>query len=46
MPAPYTQKPAPEGGASVLRENTLTMRSAFSGSFNADSMSAGDTFMG
>ena len=46
MPAPYPQKPAPEGGARVLRENTLTMRKAFSGSFKADSMRAGDTFIG
>jgi len=49
MPAPNTQVPGPsaEGGAaSVLRENTLTMRSAFSGSSSEAWMSAGDTFIG
>ena len=49
MPAPYTQVPGPsaEGtGASVLRENTFTMVSAFMGSLSDASISAGDTFMG
>ena len=49
MPAPYTQVPGPsaEGGAaSVLRENTFTSLSAFSGSLSELSISAGDTFMG
>ena len=49
MPAPNTQVPGPraDGGAdSVLRENTLTMRIAFSGSVCEASMSAGDTFIG
>jgi hypothetical protein len=49
MLAPKTQVPGPsaEGGAhSVLRENTLTMVSAFIGSFSEASISAGDTFIG
>ena len=49
MLAPKTQVPGPsaEGGAaSVLREKTLIMFSAFSGSFNEVSISTGDTFIG
>ena len=49
MLAPNTQVPGPsaEGGAHrVLRENTLTMVSAFIGSFSEASISAGDTRIG
>ena len=34
------------GGASVARENTLTISNAFIGSFKDDVSRAGDTFIG
>ena len=49
MPAPYTQVPGPRadgGAASVLRLNTLTIFSAFSGSSIEACSSAGETFIG